>query len=229
MGLESVYGKQEIGSDGLTKKQRKFQEDSALCDKMIDEMILKQLDSVNFAEPSDDEALPATRPRLQSNRLAGLSSSARNIPTLRSREAAAALSESATRTNRLRTAASKSRTSPSSILTSKRKGRVPTNPSSMRSTAAAVNSKTTLGYSKGRSVSSTLRENGAAQSQTNFRATLSPETYIRLYGPPPLGSAMWTRCKAAGYFDIQKQNDEPEEPLEILGEDEEADSFQLTL
>ncbi|KAJ5577894.1 uncharacterized protein N7459_006858 [Penicillium hispanicum] len=235
LGLESVYGKQEIGGDGLTKKQRKFQEDSVKYDKMVDEMIMKQLDSIGLTEQSEDEALNPG-PQLQSARPRGPSANARstrNISTLRSREAAAALSAPKPRTNPPRAAAApKSRVpSVSSLLVPKPKTREPSNPSSMRNTAAAVNSNTTLGYSKGRSISSNLREKSTTQNPSSIQPTLSPETYMQLYGPPPLGSDMWTRCKAAGCFDIQEigENQESEELLQTFGEDDEADSFQLTL
>lgn len=112
-----------------------------------------------------------------------------------------------------------------------KKTRAPSNPSSMRNTAAVVTSNTTVGYSKGRSVSSTLREKTAEQPSSSS-ATLSPETYMQLYGPPPLGSDMWSRCKAAGCFDSSDESvasQELEEPLPTFEEDEEAESFQLTL
>lgn len=102
----------------------------------------------------------------------------------------------------------------------------------MRSTAAAVTSNTTVGYSKGRSVSSSLRETAAAQKAANTEALLSPKTYMQLYGTPPLDSEMWIRCKAAVCFDSADENlayQELEEQLPTFEEDEEADSFQLTL
>ncbi|KAJ5658303.1 uncharacterized protein N7484_001952 [Penicillium longicatenatum] len=230
LGLESVYGRQEVGRDGLTKKQRKFQEDSAKCDKMVDEMIMKQLDAVSFNERSDDEAVqPVARVPLASTSRSRAPSTnvrpSRNIPTLRSREAAAALSAPKTRSASARVAAAPKPSGVSSLLMPKKKVRVPTNPSSMRNTAAAMNSNTTVGYSKGRSVSSTLREN-----ELSTNAPLSPETYMQLYGPPPLGSEMWTRCKAAGCFDTEENaGQELQESLPTFAEDEEADSFQLTL
>ena len=88
-----------------------------------------------------------------------------------------------------------------------------------------MNSNTTVGYSKGRSVSSTLREN-----ELSAKTPLSPETYMKLYGLPPLGSEMWTRCKAAGCFDTEENaGQELQECLPAFAEDEEAESFQLTL
>lgn len=101
----------------------------------------------------------------------------------------------------------------------------------MRSTAATVTSNTTVGYSKGRSVSSTLRETASAQKAAHSEALLSPETYMQLYGKPPLDSEMRIRCKAAGCFDTEESASyqELEEQLPTFEEDEEADNFQLTL
>lgn len=224
--MESTYGNQEIGSDGLTQKQRQFQQDSAQCDKMVDEMIMKQLESVGFDESAEDEndaelqsvsTLPDTQRKGPAT-----NTRSRNIPTLRSREAAAVLGRPQNASAPARPAmAPKSRLTPSALMP-KKKTRVPTNPSSMRSSAAAATSNTTVGYTKGRSVSSTLRE-----KKSNPMTTLSPETYLQLYGPPPLGSDMWARCKAAGC--LESEEEECGEELATFGEDEEADNFQLTL
>ncbi|OOQ90828.1 hypothetical protein PEBR_02781 [Penicillium brasilianum] len=235
LGLESVYGKQEIGSDGLTKRQRKFQEDSVKCDKMINETIMKQLDNISFSERTEDAAVSIPKSRLQSTHRRAPSTSVRptrQIPTIRSREAAAALAAPRPSSAPVRTVAvPKSRVaSAASVLMPQKKSRAPTNPSSMRSTAATVTSNSTVGYSKGRSVSSTLRETASAQKAATSEALLSPETFMQLYGKPPLDSEMWLRCKAAGCFDEENVGyQELEEQLPTFEEDEEADNFQLTL
>ncbi|KAJ5127372.1 hypothetical protein N7448_008151 [Penicillium atrosanguineum] len=235
LGLESVYGEQEVGQDGLTKKQRKFQEDSIKADKLANETMMKQLESIGFNDPSEDEAAPAPKPQPRSLRSRTPSSSSRptrSISTLRSREAAAALAAPRPSSASTRPATvPKSRIASASSILMPKKTRVPSNPSSMRATAAAATSNTTMGYSKGRSVSSTLREKTAEQP-SSISATLSPETYMQLYGPPPLESDMWSRCKAAGCFDTPDEiatSQEVGEPLPTFEEDDEAESFQLTL
>lgn len=200
---------------------------------MADEKIMKQLDSVKFSEPSDDEATAVPEPQPTTARAKAPSTStrpARNIPTLRSREAATALAGSGATAAPARTTAAPKPRVASSLLVPKKKTRAPTNPSSMRNTAAAVTSNTTVGYSKGRSVSSTLRDQPAEQKKpSETQSTLSPATYMQLYGPPPLGSEMWSRCKAAGCFDDQIENADSEELLPTFEEDEEVENFQLTL
>ncbi|KAJ5120405.1 uncharacterized protein N7515_009793 [Penicillium bovifimosum] len=232
LGLESVYGKREVGSDGLTAKQRKFKEDSAAYDKMVDDMILQQLESVGFEDSTENEPPKPPQPAVRSKKPMTTARETRSVSTLRSREAAAALASSQP------TAAPRAVSTPkprveslaSSLIMPKRHARVPSNPSSMRHTAASAASRTTLGYSKGRSVSSTVREKNAQAQKLSSSEVLSPETYMQLYGPPPLDSEMWIRCKTAGCFDTPEESSQgPEESLPTFEEDEEAQSFQLTL
>jgi hypothetical protein len=233
LGLESVYGRQEIGSDGLTAKQRKFKEDSAAYDKMVDDMILQQLESVGFEGSAEVEPAKPPQPHaVRSKKPTTTARETRSVSTLRSREAAAALASSQ------HTAAPRAVSTPkprvaslaSSLIMPKRHARVPSNPSPMRHTAASAASRTTVGYSKGRSVSSTLREKNAQEQKPSSSEVLSPETYMQLYGPPPLDSDMWIRCKAAGCFDTpDESSQELEESLPTFDEDEEAQCFQLTL
>ena len=55
---------------------------------------------------------------------------------------------------------------PASLVSSRKKTPPPTNPSPMRHTAAIATSNTTMGYSKGRAVSATLRKGVAPKSDT---------------------------------------------------------------
>ncbi|CAG8298254.1 unnamed protein product [Penicillium nalgiovense] len=233
LGLESVYGKQQVGSDGLTAKQRKFKEDSEACDRMVDDMIMKQLDDIGFESSGENESAKALQPNaIPPKRPTSTARHTRSVSTLRARDAAAALNGSQPTAAPRVAPPPKPRVSSlaSSLVMPKRNARVPSNPSSMRNTAASVNSRTTVGYSKGRSVSSTLKEKNSQMQRPSSSQVLSPETYMQLYGPPPLDSEMWTRCKAAGCFDSPDEDtQEPEEPLPTFDEDDEAQSFQLTL
>jgi hypothetical protein len=204
---------------------------------MAEEMIMKQLDTITLNEPSEDELMKAPMPQPRSTRsrtpVSTTTRHTRTVSTLRSREAASALASAPTPSAApARVApASKSRL-PSALpsaLMPRKKTRVPTNPSSMRNTAAAAASNSTLGYSKGRSVSSTLNENKEDSKPSTTHTTLSPETYMQLYGAPP---DMWTRCKAAGSFDSPEETStaqELEENLPTFEEDDEALNFQLAL
>lgn len=203
---------------------------------MVDEMILKQVESIGFEEEGEKEKtkqsavkegskrrieprrvkVPTTKPKYTSN-----------ISTVRARDAAAALSAPQSSVPRARTT---SRPRVNSTLYTTGKPRPPTNPSSMRHSAAVATSKSTLGYSRGRDVSAKLHGKASPTKQPVAKTILSPDNYLQLYGPPPFGSEMWLRCKAAGCFD-----DEPSQPettpetLPTFDEDEEAQNFQLTI
>ncbi|EAW11834.1 uncharacterized protein ACLA_005900 [Aspergillus clavatus NRRL 1] len=243
LGLESVYGDNEVGSDGLTKRQRKFQEDSAAFDRKVDEMILKQLEEIDFEDkteldpPREPHMEEPPKRKLEARRAKLASTKPRytsNISTIRARDAAAALSNiepSVSRTRPMAFPKPRPRVASSSLLTTK-KPRGPINPSSMRHTAAVAASRSTVGYSRGRTMSSKLTGkplNPAKQPVT--KAIMSPEAYMEAYGMPPLGSEMWHRCKAAGCFDSEEDRlaAEAERNLPTFDEDEEAQNFQLTL
>lgn len=250
LGMESVYGDNEVGSDGLTRKGRKFQKDSIAYDKMIDEMTMKEFANVSISDFDDGKRLDELftgrgtqqQHRIEERRTTANTKRTRpvisnnNIPTVKSRDAAAALSGAKPASIRARPAPvrlPRTRVAPSATSSSK-KDRLPTNPSTMRNTAAVANSRTTLGYSKGRRVSSVLHGTAPqAKKQTILpTANLSPKRYMELYGSPPLGSEMWIRCKTAGCFDDDdsQENQGNEAALPTFNEeDEEAQNFQLTL
>lgn len=105
----------------------------------------------------------------------------------------------------------------------------PTNPSTMRHTAASALSKTTIGHSKGRATSAAMRLKAGGRplpatakeniNNKNKRDTaapapaeitpadhsslsyLAPEAYIQRHGVPRMGSDQWIRCYRLGYFD----------------------------
>jgi CCR4-NOT transcriptional regulation complex NOT5 subunit len=247
MGWERMYFHGEVGKDGLTQRERKFKEDSIAYDKLVDEMIQKQVENmellgINVREHPDEPCLDEIRilqdEEYLENGSRNQTKQAKSVSTIKSRDAATALSQAGTsaRTHSklsVKTPASLKQKTGSSLIMPKKKVSAPTNPSAMRHAAAAAGSRTTLGYSKGRSVSSTLQCKTAKKvpEQPAPNSILSPEKYMQLYGPPPLGSDMWIRCKRAGYFDDDgdKAAVENEEVLLIYEEDEESRNFQLTV
>ena len=117
-----------------------------------------------------------------------------------------------------------------------KKASVPTNPSSMRHAAAVANSKSTIGYAKGRSASAILHKTESTKPASEVPNTsLSPAEYIQRYGVPRLGSEMWLTCKRAGCFDEDEEpsveemfGSDPHSLDKLLREEAEQD-FQLTL
>ncbi|PGH27867.1 hypothetical protein AJ80_00417 [Polytolypa hystricis UAMH7299] len=237
-GWDRLYA-DEVGEDGLTRQQRDM---SDAYDKQIDELIQQQVDNMELLdinvrqfpdEPCVDEIVATTLQEREDK--AKASRAERSVSTTKARSAARALSQTSSRTTLVSrpktTAASRSRLA--SVLSRPKKQPTPSNPSSMRHTAAAASSRTTVGYTRGRAVSSTLREKSCNRSisRSSSKNILAPEKYMELYGSPPFGSEMWSRCKAAGLFDPEPSDaDDIADAVPcIFEEDEESANFQLTL
>lgn len=128
-----------------------------------------------------------------------------------------------------------------SLLSRPKKTPAPTNPSPMRHNAAVAASKTTMGYSKGRATSATLRKTVLPKKDAKTGSneipdtSLAPAEYIRRYGVPRVGSEMWIRCRAVGCFDEDEgpsleeifAGDRPH-GLDTLLREEAEQEFQLT-
>lgn len=166
--------------------------------------------------------------------------------TLKSKVAAAALSVSKQAGPALKTA-SKPNTAPvkprltTSLVARPKKTPAPSNPSPMRHKAAVAVSKTTMGYSKGRAASTTLRQTVLPKKEVKTGSNEIPDTsvapaeYIRRYGVPREGSEMWTRCRTMGLLGEDEgpsleqifAGDHPHGLDTLLREEAEQD-FQLT-
>ncbi|KAF3481802.1 uncharacterized protein GIQ15_04561 [Arthroderma uncinatum] len=250
-GWEKLYEDNSVGPDGLTAKEREAKELDEAYDKQIDALIQAQIDSIGTLELEgelDDRVESRPTSRATSRATSRSSRSERSVSTLRSRNAAQALAmdpKGSVRTRSSPRLAAKA-AAKAPPKTTMKKTTEPSNPSSMRHTAAVASSRSTLGYSKGRDVLSALQgESEPARAKTmtlrkkkaekekEAESILSPERYMQLYGPPPFGSEMWMRCKIAGYFEEEVKS--TEELLEMDGlddayvEDEESANFQLTL
>ncbi|KAL8947375.1 MAG: hypothetical protein Q9222_006341 [Ikaeria aurantiellina] len=92
------------------------------------------------------------------------------------------------------------------FLSRERKAPMPANPSAARHATATAASRTTMGYSKGRATSATMRktvlpgkENQVPEVVPDY--SLEPSTFIKRYGVPRYGSEKWLECKLAGCLD----------------------------
>lgn len=166
--------------------------------------------------------------------------------TLKSKVAAASLSLPKHSNPALKTA-SKPNNAPgkprltTSLVARSRKTTLPTNPSPMYHNAAVAASKTTMGYSKGRAASATLRKTVLPKKEVKTGSneipdtSLAPAEYIRRYGAPREGSEMWIRCRTLGCYDEDEgpsleeifAGDHPHGLDTLLREEAEQD-FQLT-
>lgn len=223
-GWEKVYLHGDVGEDGLTDRQRKFKQSSISYDKMVDEMIQKQVEDMDCwdqfdLQPQKEEPIKTNEKKVP----------AKGVSTVKARNAAAALSHTRSSSiNRVETTRppmpSKTK-APISQVMPKRRTPTPTN-----SSIAAASSRTTVGYSKGRSVSSTLQAKAQPVKEKKApKSILDPAKYMQLYGAPPAGSEMWMQCRDAGLVvDPEEVVDDNVVPS-LLEEDEEFRDFQLTL
>jgi hypothetical protein len=114
----------------------------------------------------------------------------------------------------------------------------PANPSDMRHTAASAASRSTIGYTKGRSASSVLsmgsiRTGGLPRSVSNLSTasdtTITPETYAQ---KRDAGSDQWRRLKFLGAFDTDDEDVEPclrGELPEYMRRDDDEEEFVISL
>lgn len=234
-GWQKIYYHGDIGEDGLTDRQRKFQEQMIASEKKIDEMIQKQVDDIDLREllleDKHEPLLEASSSKTYKKEHTRSSSAMlpTRASTLKARNAAAALSRpgssATTRSDTVRS---------SSAAVKTRKTPAPqTNVSNARHAVATASSRTTVGYSRGRSVSSALpnKPTTTGKKPSQPKAIVSPETYVQLYGAPPVGSEMWARCEEAGCLPEQEvvPISDDEIGLPLFEEDEETLNFQLTL
>lgn len=174
-----------------------------------------------------------------------------------SKHAATALSQSkpsaAAKSTITSNAAPKPRLPSSLLPINRKKTPPPTNPSPMRHTAASAASKQTMGYSKGRATSATLRKTvlppttstrapfhgstkatvpPATQHSDEPDTSLSPVLYIQRYGVPRVGSEMWNLCARSGCFDDDdgeevREREEGRLRLEAMWRREAEEEFVL--
>ncbi|KAI9833450.1 MAG: hypothetical protein M1819_003608 [Sarea resinae] len=217
-----------VGDDGLTLFEREEQERQAKHEKAMDEMIQKAVDEmpllgINIPEyPGEETAEEAarkaeverqrkkpptdvpTQKRSTTSTRKPLTSKGPSMNT--SRNAAAALSQGASAVPKARPAMTSAKSKlPSSLIGRGKRTPPPTNPSSMRHSAATAASKTTLGYSHGRSASASLKKATSQHSRTpsshSSEATLSPAMYSQERNTPEIGSERWKLLREAGAFD----------------------------
>jgi hypothetical protein len=167
-----------------------------------------------------------------------------NLNTIRAKNAASVLSTQPTRrlpfTAMKGTASSVQKTKPSLSIqgtTGKRRATQPSNPSPMRHTAAVAASKTTIGYSKGRCVSSILPEQKATLATKLpeiIRSSESGEARA-LGGKKPSGNKRVDQVKYYGLLDDEFGNAENDMADQLWGleahaeEDGDEEIFQLAM
>ncbi|KAI9739517.1 MAG: hypothetical protein M1834_006233 [Cirrosporium novae-zelandiae] len=242
-----------VGKDGLTAPERKMKEEQEKFDKEFDAMILKDVQNLKIAK--DDQEFIDNEIRQED--IVKKSKTASKKPLIHkgspsmttSKRAAAALMppkpSSVVAKPKAHFAATTKATKtriPSTLIRRGRQTPPPTNPSSMRYTAATAASRTTLGYSKGRATSSTYKSLSGAFNKPNENkaeaedpSSLAPAMYMKKYGKPKPLTDMWNRCRVMGLLDDNKDDKEltVEEllgsPEENLVNDEALDDFEMPM
>lgn len=225
-GWQSYYHN-PVDENGVSLKEKQFEEECAKAHRDAEEKILKQVEELDWTigdvpetfknlniKDTDEERIKAATKKV--NR----SSAAPNKgpTTIASRKAASALSVptkaplAAPKTTNTATVTKKS----TSFLARGKKVTAPTpvNPLPMRYTAAAAASKSTIGYTKGRSASSVLkmRTGGLPRSMSNLSdgsdTTITPTSYAKKQSLEG-GNDDWRRLMFLGIFDTDDEDLEP--------------------
>jgi hypothetical protein len=243
-GWEQLHGDNSVGEDGLTRKERQWKQEQAAHEKRVDDMIQEQFENmqligINVRETPDEPCADEVREKFAAERRSqeklARARNTRSVSTIKSRNAASALSQPPTSTlARPRTNAVPKPRAVSSLLGSKKSAPPPSNQSTMRHTAATVGSRSTLGYSKGRSVSSTVP--GKSLKPYTDKPPQSPILSQEMFKDPgkPAPIAFDFNSRRNIPSEIKPEDDDtldemPVDTLPTYEEDEETASFQLTL
>ena len=241
-GWRQLYGP-PIGEDGLTDSERaleaRYARETEAAQRKLDEEINKPIE---FNDPEIEADLEVER-LIKSH----FSGQKKDVDTLKARGAASALNAPAKGLASLSkpTMASQQRAKiPSKVMpTSKKPTPAPTNPSPMRHTALAAASRSTVGYSKGRNVSSKLSDitNKSILSPSKSKDHMTPQQFKDLFGEPPEGSQMWYKLHEDELFgtrrslmaDLAALNDDEDDGFRLndplAEEDEDEEVFQLKM
>jgi hypothetical protein len=240
-----------VDKNGVSLKEKQFEEECAKAHKDAEEKILKQIEELDWTigdvpetfknlpvKDADDKQINAANKKRSMN----LATSNKGPPTVASRKAASALAVAlkapiaATKTENTIVASKKA----TSLLARGKKVAAPTpiNPSPMRHTAAVAASRSTIGYTKGRSASNVLkmRTGGLPRSTSNMSdgsdTTITPTSYAQKQGQEAVNDD-WRRLMFLGVFDTDDEDLEPGLSgvlPDCLRKDEDAEAdFVMTL
>lgn len=244
-GWEQLHDDNPVGEDGLTRKERQWRVEQAAHEKRVDDMIQKQVDNmqligINVRETPDEPCADEIRERFTAERRSQekktRARATRNVSTVKSRSAAAALSQPPASTIPKPRANPAPKSRPvSSLLTAKKPAPPPSNQSAMRHAAATARSRSTLGYSKGRDASSTLAASKSFKPHSD-KPSQSPIISQDLFKDPGQQTAgeLYPNSLSNPAGDIKPEDDDvldemPADTPPIYEEDEETANFQLTL
>lgn len=241
-GLYDTYYNQ-VDENGMTKIEREYAEGYKKAARDTDERILKMLEEEWTVGdvPETFQHLNKKQPRAMepAKKIGSVPQLPSKVPgTIASRKAASALSV-APNSAAVPPKTSKPPTKPVTSFLSRSKpvASLPVNMSTTRHSTAMAASRSTLGYTKGRSASGVLqkREGGMTRSVSNLSqgsdTTITPARFAEKY--TGLESDDWKRLKFLGAFDHDDEEIEPGLrgllPDCLRRNDEEDEDFVMTL
>jgi hypothetical protein len=216
-----------VDENGVSLKEKQFEAECAKAHKDAEEKILKQMEEMEWTigdvpeifntldiRDGNDQGKDTVNKKVLKDSIPP----SKGPATITSRKAASALSVAP---NAPLTAAKTANNAiapkrATSFLVGGKKTEAPAllNPSVMRHTAASAASRSTIGYTKGRSASSVLkmRSGGLPQSTSNLSdgsdTTIIPSSYAQNQGPQ-VGNDNWRRLMFLGLFDTDDEDLEP--------------------
>lgn len=235
----------QVDENGLSKSEKEFEESLAKALKEGDERVLKALKEDTWTVGDVPETFPdlGENPEVQtrSKAVGQIKKSTlmydKGLATVASRKAASALSV-APKTSVIPVKTKQPR-STASFLARGKKDVVPapTNSSAMRHTAAAAASRSTIGYTKGRSASSVINKTSRnlPRSISNLShasdSTITPARFAQKSAE--VGNDEWRRLKFLGAFDTDDEDLEPclrgALPECLRRHDDSEEEFVMTL
>jgi hypothetical protein len=241
-GYGEVYGS-PTDENGISLRLKREEEVKVQFDRDMDKKISETLEGWPNPDIDNDkkvDAMIAAGPKSKNTATSGVS-------TMRAKAAVGALSQERSTTTARPTGSSIQRSrKPAFLVHGAKQAPEPTNPSSMRSTAAAAISKNTIGYPKAKKPTSiipfserpTSRAPASAAPVKMDQSSIHPKDFVRLYGTPPVESEMWFRLKEHELIEERIKESEDHEPADEIfdtnffpggEEDDDEDVFQLPL
>ena len=244
-GYGEVYGS-PTDESGISLRLKRQEEIKEQFDRDMDQKILDTLNEWPNPDIENDKRVDdmiAAGPKLRK-------AASSTTGTIQAKAAANALakprSSAPLHASRLTASTMQKSRKPAFSVHSAETGPEPTNPSKMRSTAAAAVSRNTIGFPKAKKPASIIpftdrpvsrAPQSSAQSKVD-QSKIHPRDFVKLYGTPPAESEMWFRLKEHELIEESMKDDKGDDLADDLfgtdffptGEEgDEDDVFQLPM
>ncbi|KAG5978136.1 hypothetical protein E4U55_006356 [Claviceps digitariae] len=234
-----------VDENGVSRMEKKFNDEITALMRQAEERNQQEIDAFDWSPEDLAESVTSSfcEVKMDSSSVArsGSSASHRQAPTVCARRAASALAvhsdgqtRKALRSVPITSQATKASLS-SIILGTKPVKPVVTRPNNTGNTTGEVASRTTLGYSKGRSASSIVHMRGATKKQVPVRPAPPTHTGSNLtitsarLRETVLGTTEQSRPQFMSIFDDADDNDLPPVRGPLFPSDDEEEEFEFKL